>query len=439
MAVKNNKIIILGAGMTGLAAGFSSGLPVYESSDVPGGICSSYYIIPGETRKLLEPPEDNCAYRFEIGGGHWIFGEDRSILQFMRRFASLKKYARRSSVYFHHRKLFVPYPLQNHLRFLDRDVAARAIGEMSRPRGSARSMKQWLDCSFGPTLCEMFFYPFHHFYTAGLYDKIAPQDAYKSPVDLSTVIQGALNKTKPVGYNTHFVYPQKGLNELAHKLSSQCDIRYKMKAAGIDPVTKSVRFANGEQVGYTKIISTLPLNKTIQLTGIDKEIETDPYSSVLVLNIGAIKGDKCPRDHWLYTPDSVSGFHRVGFYSNVDRSFLPASARKSGDRTSIYVERAFHEGTRLSKPRIQKYADSVVAELQEWGFVKDAEVVDPTWIDVAYTWSWPDSSWKQWAMTALEEKGIIQVGRYGRWAFQGIADSIRDGLYVGAAFKPLMV
>jgi len=435
MAKKN---IILGAGMTGLATGISSGLPVYEASDNCGGICSSYYIKPGDTRKYSNPPGDHSAYRFEIGGGHWIFGGDPAILQFMRRLATLKKYTRRSSVYFHHQQLLVPYPLQNHLRFLDREIAARAINEMSRPQGPVRKMKQWLESSFGPTLCEMFFNPFHDMYTAGLYEQIAPQDAYKSPVNLAQVIQGALNKSTPVGYNTHFVYPKEGLNELAQKMSTHCDINYNMEVVKIDPAAKGVTFANGEQVTYDKIISTLPLNKTIQLAGIAKKVETDPHSSVLVLNIGAVKGRQCPKDHWLYTPDAKSGFHRVGFYSNVDRSFLPASARKSADRVSIYVEKAFADGTRLSKPRLKKYSDSVVAELQEWGFIQAAEVVDPTWIEVAYTWAWPESNWKKWAMSELENHGIFQVGRYGRWEFRGIADSIQDGLYTGAAIKPFL-
>ncbi|MGH9169487.1 MAG: hypothetical protein ACRD0Z_01200 [Acidimicrobiales bacterium] len=33
-------------------------------------------------------------------------------------------------------------------------------------------------------------------------------------------------------------------------------------------------------------------------------------------------------------------------------------------------------------------------------------------------------------MAALADEGIIQVGRYGSWHFQGIADSIGDGLAV---------
>ena len=135
---------ILGAGMTGLAAGFSSGLPIFEASNYPGGICSSYYMQPGKTRRYPNPPEDNSAYRFEIGGGHWIFGGDPKLTQFLGRFVSLKSYTRRSSVYFCKEKSFVPYPLQNHLRFLDRDTVARAIDEMSRSTGSTRIIREAL-------------------------------------------------------------------------------------------------------------------------------------------------------------------------------------------------------------------------------------------------------------------------------------------------------
>jgi hypothetical protein len=47
----------------------------------------------------------------------------------------------------------------------------------------------------------------------------------------------------------------------------------------------------------------------------------------------------------------------------------------------------------------------------------------------------PGSSWKQAAIKELENKGIYQIGRYGRWIFQGIADSIKDGFFIGGAFK----
>jgi len=72
--MSKSETIILGGGMTGLAAGYVSNIRVFEAELVPGGICSSYYIKPNESRLYYKEPEDKEAYRFEIGVGHWIFG-----------------------------------------------------------------------------------------------------------------------------------------------------------------------------------------------------------------------------------------------------------------------------------------------------------------------------------------------------------------------------
>jgi len=427
--LKSNTFI-LGAGMTGLATGFVSGLTVFEANNMPGGICSSYYISSGEKVRLSMPPDDGDAYRFEFGGGHWIFGFDKELLQFLDRFVSSKEYSRCSSVYFRNSKTYVPYPIQNNLRYLGNEIAECALTEMAAQQDSFNTMKEWLAQYFGPTLCDLFFYPFHELYTAGLYDRINPQDAYKSPVDLSLAIKGASEKISQVGYNVSFVYPVEGLNILAQRIADKCDIRYAKKVIKIDPHNKKLFFDDSGSIFYDKLISTLPLNKTIEMSGIEIPVKPDPYNSVLVLNIGAKRGDQCPDDHWLYIPNAKSGFHRIGFYSNVDPSFLPFSSRKTNDRVGIYVEKAYPGGKKPLDDEIQTYVDQVTQELQEWDFIEDIEVADPTWIDVAYTWSWPDSPWKQSALKKLENHNIYPVGRYARWTFQGIAESLRDGLSI---------
>ena len=421
--------------MTGLAAGFASEAPIYEAAEIPGGICASYYLRPGTRDRLFEPPEDREAYRFELGGGHWIFGGDPAIRQFINRLTPLNDHVRKSSVYFHDESLYVPYPLQNNLRYLDGDIAVRALAEMAHPHSSFRSMREWLSACFGQSLCQKFFFPFHELYTAGLYHTIAPQDAYKSPIDLKAAIQGALHDAPPVGYNATFRYPQSDLNRLARAMAESCDIHYGKRAVSIDIHAKEVRFADGSLVPYSALISTLPLNQILEITGIDLDAKRDPFTSVLVLNIGARKGPHCPDDHWLYNPDAHSGFHRVGFYSNIDISFLPKSAQATNDRVSIYVERAYSAGVALDNNKIQGYCEAVTQELQDWDFIREVEVIDPTWVEVAYTWANPGSHWQAEAFKVLEAHDIYQVGRYGRWKFQGIADSIRDGFIVGASVK----
>lgn len=428
--------LILGAGMTGLAAGLASGLPVFEAAESPGGICSSYYMRPNTTTRLPAAPADGEAYQFELGGGHWIFGGDPTVLHFINSLTPTNRYRRRSSVYFAGRDLYVPYPIQNHLSYLGPDTAARVLTEIvNAPQIPPRTMADWIQHSFGSTLTEQFFGPFNSRYTAGLWNRIAPQDAYKSPVNISLALQGAFGGAPAVGYNVTFIYPQAGLNTLAQRMSERCDVSFGRRVVKIDVARREAEFADGSGHRFEKLISTLPLNQMLEMAGLTLDAEPDPHTSVLVLNIGAVKGPKCPADHWLYNPDAKSGFHRVGFYSNVDALFLPQSARAAGNRVSIYVERAYPGGQKPSAHEIRVYADAVVAELQQWQFIEQPEVVDPTWIDVAYTWSWPGSTWRRDALKLLESHHIFPVGRYGRWVFQGIADSIRDGLFTGAALK----
>jgi protoporphyrinogen oxidase len=450
--------IILGAGMTGLAAGWASGLPVYEAESTPGGICSSYYMVPGSQERLAQSPENGEAYRFEVGGGHWIFGGDPAILRFIRNVAPVKTYQRVSSVYLPDQCLYVPYTLQNHIGYLNREVRTEALVEMlTAPKGQFCTMQEWLMQSFGPTLTNVFFGPFHELYTAGLWKRIAPQDPYKSPIDATLVIRGASEPavaighntqrqsevrcpragasavTPAVGYNPSYLYPQDGLNALAQGIARRCDMRYGKRVKKVDVQSKVVFFDDGSEAPYQTLVSTLPLNRMIEMTGLRLEAEPNPYTSVLVLNIGAVRGAKCPNDHWIYLPGSRAGFHRVGFYSNVDASFLPSSSRASNSRVSIYVERAYAGGQEPSEQEVREHCAATVRELQEWEFIERAEVVDPTWIDVAYTWSRPNSQWRAAALQALDGHDIQMVGRYARWVFQGIADSLRDGLYVGGS------
>jgi hypothetical protein len=196
-----------------------------------------------------------------------------------------------------------------------------------------------------------------------------------------------------------------------------------------------VRFADGSQARYRRLISTLPLDLMTTLAGISTGAEADPFTSVLVTNIGAAKGAKCPADHWVYVPTSRSGFHRVGFYSNVSPAFLPASVRDRDTHVSLYIERAYVGGAKPGDSELSAYAKELIGELRAWGYIADVDVLDHTWVNTAYTWSTPGSSWRSRAMAALEAQAIYPVGRYGRWVFQGIADSIRDGFMVGGALK----
>lgn len=415
--------------MTGLAAGIKSGLPVFEAQSVPGGICSSYYLEPGRRDRIAHADASEKAYRFEYGGGHWIFGGNEEILDFIGQYITIKKYSRSSAVYLPVQDRYVPYPLQYHLSYLSEQESAASLKELAAASiEGIETMEDWVRAQFGSTLNALFFAPFHELYTAGLWSHIRPQDNYKMPLDLNLVKQGAADKTPAVGYNATFVYPQEGLDGLALKMADACDVRYGKKIVGINTQDRALLFADGEEKRYDKLFSSLPLNEMVQMTGVADKSKADPHTAVLVMNIGAVKGQRCPDEHWIYVPNSDAGFHRIGFYSNVDSHFLPATPADDRERVSLYIERAFLPGEKPSAEEIKTYEAAVVRQLQSWGMIETAEAIDSTWIEVAYTWSWPDSNWIDESIDELRRHGIEMLGRYGRWHFQGIVASIREGL-----------
>jgi hypothetical protein len=98
----------------------------------------------------------------------------------------------------------------------------------------------------------------------------------------------------------------------------------------------------------------------------------------------------------------------------------------------MYVERSFRDAEPPSFDFVNNYTREVVRELQMWGFISTVEVASPSWIPTAYTWKRIDSRWAAKAIQALADRDIITTGRYGKWRFQGIAQSILDGFVAGA-------
>ena len=416
--------------MTGLSAGIATGYPVLEARQTPGGICASYFMEPGSDKRWSDSA-GGTRYRFEYGGGHWIFGGDAEVLSFIERFARLRTYRRNSSVFFPNNRLKTPYPLQYHLSHLPEPEGRQALEELETAgKTTIITMADWVRSQFGETLNRLFFTPFHELYTAGLWTRIRPQDNYKTPLDLSLVRRGLNDLLPDVGYNAAFVYPETGLNHLASEMAASCDVRYDKRVIRIDTARNILIFEDGTHLKYDRLFSTAPLNQTAAMANLETETTPDPYTSVLVLNIGGRKGKECPDDQWLYVPKSEAGFHRVGFYSNVDAHFLPG---QNESLVSLYIERAFLPENRPSEKEIEHYKELVVGELRDWGFIEDIEVIDATWVEVAYTWSWPGFAWIEEAIGTLKSHGITMLGRYGRWHFQGIAASIREGMALGNA------
>jgi protoporphyrinogen oxidase len=429
IANANARNYILGAGMSGLGAALSLKVPIFEAKLKPGGICHSIYI--DETGVLHDPVSNDVSscFRFEPAGGHFIFSTHASTLKRLNHYASFKSYEREAIVFFPEQNWIVPFPIQEHLGYLDAELRNQILDEIITSKAelenSCITFKQWLLNHFGPTLCDLFFFPFNERYTAGLFKKIAPQDAYKSPIDLDRILAGSHRDCQKHGYNSIFHYPEGGLDKLVRALASEAEIHYNHCVDEIDPVKRTICFSNGKALPYQKLVSSLPLPQMLLLCGMKTVAQADPATAVLVVNIAAEIGPSCPSCHWVYLSSSKSGMHRVGFYSYVDSEFLPV--RAVNKVVSLYAERSYLATHRPDASEVERTAMAIVKELQDWGFIADPILVRSSFISPAYTWSWPGSVWIDEAQEALADCGVRQMGRYGNWRFQGMADSFEQG------------
>lgn len=422
--------LVLGGGITGLAAGAAAGGHVIEKQAVMGGLCATY---------------TKSGYRFEVGGGHWVWGADPMVRHLFDRVGGLKWYDRQSSVWLPELGQFVPYPLQLNLGWLPREIRGAALMEIAdaaENRLPAVTLDQWLLLTFGRTLYGLFFGPFHELYVAGLAGDVAVEDPSKNPVDLHAVRVGAHAGPKITaaggGYNPRFAYPAHpdGLLAMINELASRChELSTRETVIRLDPGRRRVETDVRRYLVDGPVVSTLPLDVAARLAGAPTG-SPDPVTGVVVVNIGATRVATTPTDHWVYVPSSRGGFHRVGFYSNVDSSFAPAG------KVAVYVERAFAPGALLDSAGVPleasgEWVSDVIAELQELGWIGEADYSDATYVRHAYAWRRPGSTWRERTIDLLGGIGVWQVGRYARWHTDAVGQSLVgnmvDGLRVGAA------
>jgi protoporphyrinogen oxidase len=320
--------------------------------------------------------------------------------------------------------LVVPFPLQAHLEYLPSRIRTQAERELSRETTAGheevQTQAQWLELQFGPTLNDLFFAPFHDSYTAGLYKEVAPQDAYKTPRAAS----------RQHLYNEEFVYPSDGLDRVIQGMTTSMlgELRLNHRVTSVDPESKRLVIDGTNDVAFDRVALTVPLDQALELCHLSTGTP-DPATGVLVLNLGAQRGSRCPDEHWVYVARAKSGFHRVGFYSNVDAEFSPHNT------VGIYIEKAFL--TRPNEQEQTRWAKQTIAELEEWEWIGAVEAMDVTWSYPAYTYVRPGSNWRADSLAALESIGVTMVGRYARWEFQGIAKSIAEGRRTGDHWRRL--
>jgi protoporphyrinogen oxidase len=143
--------------------------------------------------------------------------------------------------------------------------------------------------------------------------------------------------------------------------------------------------------------------------------------SVLNINIG-IDRPAASDQHWIYFPEHQFIFSRVGFPMNFSSAVAPAGT------SSMYIEITHQPG---AGPGIDEAFQRSIADLEQCGILRKGDrILTRHVMDIEFAYVIFDrhrQSRLQRLIDYLESRRIYTAGRYGRWDYYSMEDSILSG------------
>jgi protoporphyrinogen oxidase len=419
-------VIIIGAGLAGLAAGRTlkaagADYLILEASDRPGGLCRT---------------EEVDGFTFDYTGHllHLREGESKDLILDLIG-DRLVEHTRRASVFV--KGVFIDYPIQAHFGNLPAPLAGQCLEELLEAANQEVSgemfFDQWAIKKFGKTLAGLFMIPYNAKLSVHpLGEMEISWTSWAVPVPTAQELRSIGEGEAPpaYGYNTTFFYPEEeGIEILPRSLASGQEnfIRTGTRVDRVNTLSRTVTMENGEELPYSSLISTMPLPRLLEITdGLNGSLTQATgklrYSSVLGICIG-LDGPVLTTDHWIYFPGEDLPFYRIGFPANFSDRVAPDGCG------SIYAEVAYSGG---SGPDSGSVAKKVLETLVKTGLIDPSTGILGR-IDLAMPCAYVfhdmyRANHLNPILEFLSEKQIISVGRYGAWEYSAMQDAVEWGL-----------
>jgi protoporphyrinogen oxidase len=417
--------LIIGGGLAGLSAGWHLGraATLLEASSTVGGLCRSYR---------------REGYTFDISG-HLLHFRRPDIRRFVaaRLPGALARHRRRAFVHFHGR--LVHYPFQAHLFELParvRDECLRgffkAAGEKAAGAATPGDFEGWLRHHFGVGIVRHFLGPYNRKMWRVPLRRIDPAwAAWAIPVPTPAQIQeaGRPGVDLQLGYNPIFSYPRAGgVGVLATALARGGDMRLHLgeKVVGVDLRRRRAETLSGRTWEFEKLVSTAPLPELLRMTrglppAVAAAAERLRCVSICIANVGLAR-PATQQAHWLYFPEPVYPFYRVGITTNVAPAMAPTGCHV------LSVEATLPFGTRRGCG--ERWGE-IRRGLERAGLLGRGE--EPAVVDlvhVPYAYVLYDRNRAQVLPAILRElelRGVHSIGRYGAWEYGTMEDALWQG------------
>ncbi len=420
------RIVIIGAGPTGLGAGLRlselgyENWALYERHDYTGGHASSFV--------------DEQGFTWDEGV-HVIFSHfpyfDRLIDTFLGK--DIHERVRESWIVTN--RTWVPYPFQNNLRYLPKNEqlecllgAARAWGESRTSH--AGNFRDWIVATFGEGIAAHFMFPYNaKVWTTPLEEMSKKWIAERVPVvDFKRLLQNVICGQDDLGWgpNSKFKFPlHGGTGEIYRRFGAHLGDRVKCgkEVVEIDTGRRRISFADGGGDEFDALINTGPVDLLVgTLKPTDAQLLEAAshlrHNNLLVLGIGLkkrLETTKC----WAYFPSPDIPFYRATFFSNYSPFNVP-----NGDLehySSLMCEVSYPVGSSIDHSEMmERTIDGLIRE----GLLEPSDrslVISRYTRDVPYSYPVPTldrDAALEVILPALLRQGIYSRGRFGAWRYE---------------------
>ncbi|MBL8764699.1 MAG: FAD-dependent oxidoreductase [Phycisphaerae bacterium] len=440
------RIVIIGAGPTGLGAGYRlkelgyTNFAIFDRHPYIGGLAHSFV--------------DPRGFTWDIGG-HVMFSHytyyDACFDRLMGDEFTLNN--RESWVRMFDR--WVPYPFQNNIRYLPAPVAYECLSGLIKAQtgrgkvasaAAAANFGEFIDAVFGEGIARHFMRPYNFKVWAH-----EPEMMNKhwigervAVIDIDRALKNVMLGSDDFGWgpNNQFKFPLRGgtgefyarFDRVLGHAKDGGHLHLNARVESIDVDAKAVRFADGSVEPYDVLISAMPLDvltREVLRGGVPDEIRRAAsrllHSSGYMVGIGLrsrAPGAGTPdTKSWMYFPEANCPFYRVTYLSNYSPHMTP-------DKDNYYsllceVSESAYKPTPGREGRdVDAVVEACVTGLENAGLLEPGERANivSRWCYYAdYSYPTPSVDRDDVLSTVvpwLEARDIYSRGRFGMWKYE---------------------
>lgn len=421
MKQKTCEVIILGAGVAGLAAAYRlrengvDSLIIDKESDV-GGLCRSFTV--------NHYTFDYCA--------HISFDNEDETYSLIE--GNTKHWVHTPKPMNYSEGVWIQNPVWKHLAEVDKQERDRIVRSYleRKPADGQSDYASWLKTNFGNYYAENYPYKYTRKYWT-----VEPSELESNWIvgrmsvpTLKEIQEGCTTNIQEVHYSKEARYPREGgFQSFLGHISTGANVLTNQTVRKID-TAKRVVVTDDYEIEYQFLINTTPLDRLCgimndapeEILELSKRLD---HTSCALVSIGLASEIKTP-GLWFYIYDEDVLPSRVFFPSNMAISNVPHGT------SSVQAEVYFSKYKPLSLS-LDEIKTTVIEQLSKTGLfeAKDVTVSDIRVVEYANVmFTPPIYETRERILAHIRNIGIKSAGRWGEWDYLWVGQSLRSGLRV---------